>query len=180
MSRIGKKAITIPEHVTVQVNGASVVIKGPKGELQFVTHPGITVEVEDNKVVLNRKNDEGQTKAFHGLDRSLINNLVIGVSQGFKKTLELIGTGYRVSKKGKGVSLAVGYSHTVDYEAPEGIQIDVEGNNLIHVSGIDKQLVGHVAANIRAIKPPEVYLGKGIRYQGEYVKTKPGKTAKAA
>ncbi len=180
MSRIGKKAITVPEQVTITLNGTQVVVKGPKGELQFETHAGITVRVEESKIFVDRKNDDRQTKAFHGLDRSLINNMVLGVANGFKKTLELVGTGYRVTKKGKGVSLAVGYSHTVDYQAPTEVVLDVEGNTLIHVSGIDKRIVGQVAAEIRAIRPPEAYRGKGVRYQGEVVKTKPGKTAKAA
>ena len=180
MSRIGKKAIKIPEQVTVSLNGTQVMVKGPKGELSFDTHANITVNIEENNIFVKRGNDDRQTKAFHGLDRSLIRNMVVGVSEGYKKTLELVGTGYRVTKKAKGVSLAVGYSHAVEYEAPTSIQLDVEGNTIIHVSGIDKHKVGQVAAEIRAIRPPEAYRGKSVRYQGEVVKTKPGKTAKTA
>lgn len=178
MSRIGRKPISIPDSVTVTVNGDHVVVKGSKGELNFDMHKGISAKVNDGKLTVERANDERQTKAFHGLDRSLLQNLIEGVSQGFKKTLELVGTGYRVQKKGQGVSLAVGYSHTVEYEPSKDVQVDVEGNNIIHVSGIDKHEVGQVAAEIRGVRPPEPYLGKGIRYQGEYVKTKPGKKAK--
>lgn len=180
MSRIGTKPISIPTGVTVQVNGSEVVVKGPKGELKVLTQPGIGVRVVDREVVVERANDVKQTKAFHGLVRNLIKNNVIGVTEGYKKTLELVGTGYRVAKKGQGIALSVGYSHQVDYTAPIGVTLDIEGNNIIHVSGIDKQAVGQVAAEIRMVKPPEPYQGKGIRYQGEVVRRKAGKAAKAA
>lgn len=177
MSRIGSKPVKIPANVTVTVNGDSVSVKGAKGELQQVIVPDITVKVEEGRVVLERKNNEGQSKAFHGLVRSLIQNMVLGVSEGYKKTLELVGTGYRVTKKGQGISLAVGYSHTVEFVPLKGVTVDIEGNNVVHVSGIDKQMVGQVAANIRAIRPPEPYQGKGIRYRDEVVRRKAGKTA---
>lgn len=180
MSRIGSKPVKIPAGVTVTVNGQTVSVKGSKGELQQQMIRGINVKVENDEVVFERKNDEGQSKAYHGLVRSLVQNMVDGVSDGFKKTLELVGTGYRVSKKGQGITLAVGFSHTVDFTPPKGVTVDIEGNNVIHVSGIDKQAVGQVAANIRGVKPPEPYQGKGIRYRDEVVRRKAGKTAKTA
>ena len=180
MSRIGTKSIEIPAGVTVQVNGTEVVVKGPKGELKVNSQTGISVKVVDNQIVVERANDEKQTKAFHGLIRNLIKNNVVGVTEGYKKTLELVGTGYRVTKKGQGISLAVGFSHQVDYTPPVGVIVDLEGNTIIHISGIDKQAVGQVAAEIRMVKPPEPYQGKGIRYQGEVVRRKAGKAAKTA
>lgn len=180
MSRIGTKPISIPSGVTVQVNGAEVSVKGPKGELTVHSQTGITVKVEEQQIVVERGNDSKQTKAFHGLIRNLIKNNVVGVTEGYKKTLELVGTGYRVAKKGQGISLAVGFSHQVDYTPPAGVLLELEGNTIIHVSGIDKQAVGQVAAEIRMIKPPEPYQGKGIRYQGEVVRRKAGKAAKTA
>lgn len=180
MSRIGSKPVKIPAGVTVQVNGSEVMVKGPKGELKQTITPGITIAQEGDELVFKRINDEKQVKAFHGLVRSLVNNMLEGVSTGYKKTLDLVGTGYRVTKKGQGISLAVGFSHTVDFMPLAGVTLDLEGNNVIHVSGIDKQIVGQVAANIRAIKPPEPYQGKGIKYRDEVVRRKAGKTAKAA
>jgi large subunit ribosomal protein L6 len=180
MSRIGSKPVKIPAGVTVSVNGSEIVVKGPKGELKQSITPGITITQEDGEVVFKRANDQKQTKAFHGLMRSLVANMLEGVSEGYKKTLDLVGTGYRVAKKGQGISLSVGYSHPVDFEAVPGVTLELEGNNVIHVSGIDKQIVGQVAANIRAIKPPEPYQGKGIKYRDEVVRRKAGKTAKAA
>lgn len=180
MSRIGSKPVKVPAGVTVQVNGSEVMVKGPKGELKQTMAPGITITQEGDELVFKRGNDEKQTKAFHGLVRSLVNNMLEGVSTGYKKTLDLVGTGYRVTKKGQGISLAVGFSHTVDFMPLAGVTLDLEGNNVIHVSGIDKQVVGQVAANIRAIKPPEPYQGKGIKYRDEVVRRKAGKTAKAA
>lgn len=180
MSRIGRKIIVLPTGVTLESDVSSVKIKGPKGELVQSITPGITIKVEDGGILVERANDERQVKAFHGLMRSLVQNMVVGVSEGYKKSLELVGTGYRVTKKGQGISLAVGYSHQVEYKAPQGVTIDIEGNNLIHVSGINKQMVGQVAAEIRGVRPPEPYQGKGIRYSGEAVRRKAGKTAKAA
>ncbi len=176
MSRIGVIPVKIVDGVTVSVAESVVAIKGSKGQLSVPVLKGITVEVKDDQVVVDRKDDEIQTKAFHGLTRSLIDNAVIGVSRGYKKTLKLVGTGYRVAAKGTGLSVTVGYSHPVDIDAPEGVKVTAEGNDTIHVEGIDKQLVGQVAANIRKIKPPEPYKGKGIRYEDEVVRRKAGKT----
>lgn len=176
MSRIGVTPVEIPEAVTVTVADGKVMVKGTKGELVVELLPGIEVKVEDNKVVVSRKNEERQTVAFHGLIRSLINNAVIGVSQGYKKTLKLVGTGYRVASKGAGLSLSVGFSHPVEVVAPQGVKLSIEGNDTIHVEGIDKQQVGQTAANIRKIRPPEPYKGKGVRYEDEQVRRKAGKT----
>lgn len=176
MSRIGKKPITIPAGVTVTVTNDSVEVKGPKGQLSVALLPKVTVKVEDNQVLVSRKGNEPQTRAFHGLIRSLIANNVVGVTDGYKKTLKLVGTGYRVAAKGAGLSLSVGFSHQVEVEAKPGVKLSVEGNDTIHIEGIDRQLVGQVAADIRAIKPPEPYKGKGVRYVDEQVKIKPGKT----
>lgn len=180
MSRIGSKPVKIPAGVSVLMNGSEIVVKGPKGELKQLIAPGITIVQEDDMLVFKRKNDEKQIKAYHGLVRSLVNNMLEGVSTGYKKTLDLVGTGYRVTKKGQGISLAVGFSHQVEFVPLTGVLLELEGNNVIHVSGIDKQAVGQVAANIRAIKPPEPYQGKGIKYRDEVVRRKAGKTAKAA
>ncbi|MEO8581314.1 MAG: 50S ribosomal protein L6 [Patescibacteria group bacterium] len=180
MSRIGSKPIKIPAGVTIEVNGTEVVVKGPKGELKQTIVSGITIKQEEGMLVFTRKNDQKQTKAYHGLVRSLLNNMLEGVSQGYKKTLDLVGTGYRATKKGQGLSLAVGFSHTVEFTPLAGVLLELEGNNVIHVSGIDKQAVGQVAANIRAIRPPEPYQGKGIKYRDEVVRRKAGKTAKTA
>ncbi len=175
MSRIGKKAITIPSGVTVTIGDSAVVVKGPKGELQTMLQPGITVAQESEQLVVARKDDEPSTKAFHGLVRSLIENTVVGVTEGYKKTLKLVGTGYRVAAKGQGLSLSVGFSHQVDVVPRDGVTFSVEGNDTIHIEGIDKQVVGQAAADIRAVRPPEPYKGKGIRYSDEEVSKKPGK-----
>lgn len=179
MSRIGKQHITLPSGVTVSVTPSEVVVKGPKGELKTQLLPGITVAVVDGQVEVSRADDEKQTRANHGLIRSLINNNVIGVTEGYKKTLKMVGTGYRVAKKGTGITLSVGFSHQVDFAAPDTVLINVEGQDTIHIEGFDKQMVGQVAANIRKIRPPEPYKGKGIRYVDEVVRRKQGKaTAK--
>lgn len=177
MSKIGKKPITIPDQVKVEVKNNQVLIKGPQGELTAPLFEKIQVKVEGDQIQVDREQDDRQTKAYHGLVRSLINNHIQGVTQGYKKTLKLVGTGYRVNKKGQGLEMTVGYSHPVEFQAVEGISLDIEGDDTIKVSGIDKQLVGQVAANIRAIKPPEPYKGKGIRYADEVVRLKPGKVA---
>lgn len=177
MSRIGRKAITIPSGTTVNVNGSVVEVKGPKGQLSVEVLPGITVEVKGDEAIVDRKNEEKQTKAFHGLIRSLIDNAVVGVNEGYSKTLKLVGTGYRVKAQGKGISLAVGYSHPVEVQATDGVEIKVEGNDTVHISGINKQVVGQVAADIRKIRPPEPYKGKGIKYEDEVVRRKQGKAA---
>lgn len=177
MSRIGKKAIILPAGVTATVSEKVVVVKGPKGELNVELFPGIAVEVADGKLSVSRSNEERQTRAFHGLVRSLLENAVEGVNAGYKKTLKLIGTGYRVAAKGQGLTLSLGFSHPVNIDAVQGVKLGVEGNDTIHIEGIDKQLVGQVAANIRKIRPPEPYKGKGVRYADEVVRRKAGKTA---
>lgn len=177
MSRIGKKRISIPSGVMVNIMEDVVQVSGSLGKLTVPQFKGITVSVEENEVVVQRSNDEKQTKAFHGLQRSLLFNAIVGVSEGFKKTLKLVGTGYRVKALGKGIELSVGFSHPVVVTAPESINIVVEGNDTVVVSGSDKQLVGEVSANIRKVRPPEPYKGKGIKYSDEVVRRKQGKAA---
>lgn len=175
MSRIGRKPIAIPAGVTVSVDGNTVRVKGPKGELTLETQQDFRVEVADGRVVVHRPSDAKQHRAFHGLTRALLANMVTGVTDGFKKSLEIVGVGYRAEKKGDVLVLNVGYSHQVQYPQPEGITISTPNPTTIVVEGIDKQKVGQVAAEIRAVRPPEPYKGKGIRYQGEYVRRKAGK-----
>jgi len=177
MSKIGRMPIIVPEGVTVEIDKQVAKVKGPKGELSASIPSGIKVVFENNQIVVTTTNHEKQTKANHGLMRSLINNNVIGVTEGYKKTLKMIGTGYRVKQRGAGLSLQVGFSHDVDFDAPEGIILAVEGNDTIVVTGIDKQQVGQIAAEVRQVKKPEPYKGKGIRYEGEEVKRKQGKAA---
>ncbi len=177
MSRIGRKAITLPAGVTLEVTPTVVLVKGPKGQMSAPCFEHISVKTEDGKIVVSRENEDRQTRANHGLMRSLLNNNVVGVTDGYKKTLKLIGTGYRVTMKGAGISLALGFSHPVDVKAPQGIKISIEGNDTIIIEGIDKQAVGQVAADIRDLKPPEPYKGKGIRYEDEVVRRKQGKAA---
>jgi len=179
MSRIGRKPIDIPEGVTVEVNNGAVVVTGPKGSLTVNFKPEIEILVENKQVLVKRKKENKLAKSLHGLTRTLIANAVEGVTNGFSKSLEVIGTGYRVSLEGETLILAVGFSHLVKVSPPEGIKFEIEGNNKIKVSGIDKVLVGQVAAQIRKIRPPDPYKGKGIRYEGEEVKLKPGKAGKA-
>jgi large subunit ribosomal protein L6 len=179
MSRIGKLPVEIPDGVTVEVKpGNNVVVKGPKGTLEFTFNPKLTIKVEGNKVVVERPTDEKQMRALHGTTRALINNMVIGVSKGFEKVLEVKGLGYRAFVKGNTLELHLGFSHPVLYSIPEGISIEVDRENNIFVRGIDKQKVGQVAAEIRSFRPPEPYKGKGIRYRGEKVLMKAGKSAK--
>jgi large subunit ribosomal protein L6 len=177
MSKIGEKPIKIPDQVKIEINDVEVVAIGPKGQLTAPLFRLIEVEVKEGEVRVSRKKDSKQAKSFHGLVRSLIKNNIIGVTEGYKKTLKLVGTGYRVKKKGQGLELSVGFSHFVAVEPVEDVTFVLEGEDTIHISGIDKQKVGQVAADIRAIKPPEPYKGKGVRYEGEVVKLKPGKTA---
>jgi large subunit ribosomal protein L6 len=179
MSRIGKLPITIAKGVQVDVDGSTVRVKGPKGELSREFPAGVSFQVEDGKVSVARADDEKQTRALHGLSRSLLNNMVVGVTDGFTRTLELQGVGYRVAQTGEKVTLNVGYSHPVEVVPPAGIQLEVDGNTKLHVRGIDKELVGQVAANIRKVRKPEPYKGKGIRYLGEHVRRKAGKAGKA-
>lgn len=178
MSRIGKQPIPIPSSIQVQIEGTSVIVKGPKGELRREIHPDIRVHQDDGKLVVTRPSDQPRHRALHGLTRALLANMVTGVDEGFTKTLELSGVGYRVQQLGSNIQLAVGYSHPVDVKPPEGITFEVEGNNRIHVRGIDKELVGQTASEIRRIRPPEPYKAKGIRYAGEYVRRKAGKAGK--
>ncbi len=178
MSLIGSKAIKIPASVTVNQADSLITVKGPKGELSYSIPTGTTVTIEADAIMVKRKNDAIQTKANHGLCRSLLQNMVTGVSDGFTKKLEMIGTGYRAKKQGNNLSLSAGYSHPVIIEAPEGINLDTETETIIVVSGIDKQMVGEVAAKIRAVRKPEPYKGKGIRYQGEVIRRKAGKATK--
>ena len=178
MSRIGIKPITIPEGVDISLDEGQVVVKGAKGELNLSIPKEIEVKLEDNQVIVTRSRESRQTKAYHGLIRSLINNMVIGVSQGYTKKLELVGTGYRAKKQGDKIVITVGYSHPVEVVPPKGIDLTTEGDTAILVSGTDKQQVGQIAADIRAIRKPEPYKGKGIRYQGEQIRRKAGKAAK--
>lgn len=177
MSKIGKKPITIPSGATIAIADGVVTVKGTKGELQVAIPANISVAVEENLLKVARANEEKSTKALHGLVRSLISNAIVGVTEGYRKTLKLVGTGYKVSAKGAGVSLALGYSHPVDVQPAAGIKLTVEGQDTIHVDGINKEAVGQVAANIRTMRPPEPYLGKGIRYSDEVVRRKAGKAA---
>jgi large subunit ribosomal protein L6 len=179
MSRIGRLPVTIAKGVQVDVDGSTVRVKGPKGELSREFPAGVSFQVEDGKVSVARADDEKQTRALHGLSRSLLNNMVVGVTDGFTRTLELQGVGYRVAQTGEKVTLNVGYSHPVEVVPPAGIQLEVDGNTKLHVRGIDKELVGQVAANIRKVRKPEPYKGKGIRYLGERVRRKAGKAGKA-
>ena len=178
MSRIGRLPIDIPAGVDVTVDGLAVTVKGPKGELALTVASPIEVKVEDNQVLVTRPDDERESRSLHGLTRTLIANQVLGVTQGYSKGLEVVGTGYRVTARGTAVEFALGFSHPVIIEPPAGISFTVEGNNRMTVSGIDKQAVGEVAANIRKIRKPEPYKGKGVRYTNEYVARKAGKTGK--
>jgi len=178
MSRIGRMPIDIPGGVEITVDGQAVTVKGPKGQLWLTVASPIEVAVEDNQVVVTRPDDERASRSLHGLTRTLIANNIVGVTQGYTKGLEVVGTGYRVQAKGEGVEFALGFSHPVMVNPPQGITFTVEGNNKITVSGIDKQAVGEVAANIRKIRKPEPYKGKGVRYAGEIVRRKAGKSGK--
>ena len=178
MSRIGRLPIDIPAGVDITVNGSDVTVKGPKGEPSLTVKEPITVEIAENQVLVTRPNDERESRSLHGLTRTLIANQVLGVTQGYSKGLEVVGTGYRVTARGTAVEFALGFSHPVVVEAPAGISFTVEGNNRMTVSGIDKQAVGEVAANIRKIRKPEPYKGKGVRYAGEVVRRKAGKSGK--
>ncbi len=180
MSRIGKLPVTVPGGVDVKVGDGEVQVKGPKGELrQHILKNAVSVTVEDGQVRVARKSDDRPHRAAHGLTRTLIANMVEGVSKGFRKSLEIQGVGYRAAKAGENLNLSLGYSHPVTYHAPKGITLSVEGTNKIHVDGIDKQQVGQVAAEIRSLRAPEPYKGKGVRYEGELVRKKLGKAGKA-
>ncbi|MEH7083343.1 50S ribosomal protein L6 [Neobacillus drentensis] len=178
MSRVGKKPIVIPAGVTVTLNNNTVTVKGPKGELTRTFHTDITITVEENLVTITRPSDAKEHRALHGTTRAVLANMVEGVSNGFTRGLELIGVGYRAQKQGNKLVLNVGYSHPVEIEAEEGLEIEVPANTKIVIKGTDKERVGALAANIRGVRPPEPYKGKGIRYEGEFVRRKEGKTGK--
>jgi len=178
MSRIGKRAIPLPDKVTVTIEGQTVAVKGPKGELSWVLPSGVFVEQEEKTLKVNRVNDSRTARERHGLCRTLVSNMVEGVSQGYTRRLEIQGVGYRAAVQGQKLVLSMGYSHPVEMDPPQGIQFAVENNTNVIVTGIDKELVGNTAARIRAVRPPEPYKGKGIRYAGEQVRRKAGKTGK--
>ncbi|MBM7716946.1 50S ribosomal protein L6 [Siminovitchia sp. FSL H7-0308] len=178
MSRIGNKPIEIPSGVTVTKDGNKVTVKGPKGELTNNFHSEMNINIEDNTITVSRPSDAKDHRSMHGTTRSLLANMVEGVSKGFEKSLELVGVGYRAQKQGKKLVLNVGYSHPVEFNPEDGIEIDVPSNTKVVVKGYNKERVGALAADIRAVRPPEPYKGKGIRYEGEYVRRKEGKTGK--
>jgi large subunit ribosomal protein L6 len=176
MSRIGRKPVVVPSGVTVTIDGHAVAVKGPKGELQRTLSAEMRVTLDDGEVRVERPSDAGRHRALHGLTRSLVQNMVAGVTDGFSKRLEIHGVGYKAESLPTGVRLVVGYSHPVEYAAPTGITITVESPTLLRIEGIDKELVGQVASELRRVRPPEPYKGKGIRYVGEQVRRKAGKT----
>lgn len=178
MSRIGKQPIPVPAGVEVMIDGSTVTVKGPKGTLTQTFVEGIEIALEDGQILVRRPNDERRNRSLHGLTRTLVANMVVGVSEGFEKKLEIVGVGYRAQLKGEDLDLALGLSHPMVVKATEGITFEVPAPNRISVKGIDKQRVGQVAAEIRKIRPPEPYKGKGIRYADEYVRRKVGKAAK--
>ena len=180
MSRIGKKPVVVPSGITVSVNGQTVQAKGPKGELSRTFHPEMLLALENGQLTVNRPSDDKRHKALHGLTRSLVQNMVDGVAKGYSKTLEIQGVGYKAEVRPPGIRLTVGFSHPVDFKAPAGIKLTVDNNVLVKVEGPDKELVGQVASEIRKVRPPEPYKGKGIRYQGEQVRRKAGKTGAKA
>ncbi len=178
MSRIGKLPIPVPAGVEVKIDGQNIEVKGPKGTLAHVVPAPITIVLEDNTITVTRPDDERLSRSLHGLTRTLIANNIHGVTQGFSKGLEIVGTGYRVTAKGEDLEFALGYSHSITVQPPVGISFVVEGNTKVTVNGIDKQAVGEVAANIRKLRKPEPYKGKGVRYAGEVVRRKAGKSGK--
>ena len=178
MSRVGKKIIDIPSDVTVSIEGNNVTVKGPKGELSKTLNERMTYKQDETTLEVVRPTDSKDDRTVHGTTRALINNMIQGVSQGFTKTLELVGVGYRAQMQGNDLILNVGYSHPVEIKADDGITFGVEKNTTVTVAGISKEQVGAIASNIRSVRPPEPYKGKGIRYQGEYVRRKEGKTGK--
>ena len=181
MSRIGKQPVELPQGVKAAISGQLVKLEGPKGKLEREVRPEIKVELEENTLVVERKDDSKQSRAFHGLERSLLNNMAIGVAEGYVKELSLIGVGYRADVKGKNLNLNLGYSHLIDFPVPEGVKASIvkEGrDSFVRLEGVDKQLVGQVAAQIRSLRPPEPYKGKGVRYKDEQIKMKAGKTGK--
>lgn len=178
MSRIGRKPIQIPDGVSVNVNDSELTVKGPKGELSRSLHKEMKLNIEGDVIHVERPSDNKMHRSLHGTTRSVVNNMIVGVTEGFSKSLELVGVGYRATKSGNNVTLNVGYSHPVEIEALNGIEFDVPSNTKITVKGIDKEMVGAVAANIRSVREPEPYKGKGIKYEGERIIRKEGKTGK--
>lgn len=181
MSRIGNKPVDLPDKVNVTINGQEIKVKGPKGELEMLVHPKITVEQDNGALIVKRPNDQREVRALHGLTRALVNNMVVGVSEGFQKTLLIEGVGYTAEMRGNDLVLKLGKSHEDVVPPPDGIEFEVPKESrgrTIHIRGIDKQVLGQVAANVRELRPPEPYKGKGIRYSDEYVRRKAGKTAK--
>ena len=178
MSRIGNKPITVPDGVEVKIDGQKITVKGPKGTLESEIHKNISVSMENNVITVTRPNDLALNRSLHGLTRTLINNMITGVEKEYTRELQINGVGYRVQKQGNNLNLVLGYSHPVIFEAPEGITFDIPNQNTIIVRGIDKELVGQTAANIRTKRPPEVYRGKGIKYAEEVIRRKEGKTGK--
>jgi large subunit ribosomal protein L6 len=178
MSRIGRLPIVIPTGVDVKIDGSAVSVKGPKGELALTIANPIEAKIEDGQILVTRPDDERESRSLHGLTRTLIANQIIGVTEGYTKGLEIVGTGFRVAAKGQSLEFALGFSHSITVDPPAGISFTVEGNTKITVAGIDKQAVGEVAANIRKLRKPEPYKGKGVRYAGEVVRRKAGKSGK--
>ena len=178
MSRIGNKPITVPSEVQVKIDGQKITVTGPKGTLEREIHKNISAELDGNILKITRPDDEPENRSLHGLTRTLINNMIIGVTSGYSKELQINGVGYRVAKQGNNLNLTLGYSHPVIFEAPAGISFDVPNPNTIIVKGIDKELVGQTAAEVRTKRPPEVYRGKGIKYADEVIRRKEGKTGK--
>ena len=180
MSRVGVQPVQIPDKVSVTIEGSLVSVEGPLGRLERQFHGSMSISQENGSLKVARPSDGRQHRELHGLSRSLLSNMVAGVSEGYSKTLEMVGVGYRVRRDGKGVTLSVMFSHPVEIQPQDGIELEVEGNNRIHVRGVDKQAVGQVAAQIRSVRPPNIYTGKGIRYRGEEVHLKAGKSARRA
>lgn len=178
MSRIGNQPIELPEDVEITLDGQTVTVKGKNGELSREINPAIDVEIEDNVVTFTRENEKKKTKMLHGTTRSMVNNMVLGVTEGYSKKLEIVGVGYRAQMQGNTLALNVGVSHPVEFETPEDLEIEVPSNTEIIIKGADKEAVGALAANIRSVRSPEPYKGKGIRYEGEYILRKEGKTGK--
>jgi large subunit ribosomal protein L6 len=175
MSRIGKKAIPVPKNVTATVDGHTVKVKGPKGELERRLHPAMAIALDDGNIVVQRPSDEADHRALHGLTRTLVANMVDGVTKGYSKQLEIVGVGYKAEARPYGLQLALGFSHPVEYRAPKGIKLTAPQPTQIVIEGADKELVGQVAAELRSLRPPEPYKGKGIKYQGEQIRRKAGK-----
>jgi large subunit ribosomal protein L6 len=175
MSRIGKKPVAVPKNVTATVDGRHIKIKGPKGELERSLHPAMEIAIEGGTIVVRRPSDESEHKALHGLTRTLVANMVEGVTQGFQKSLEIVGVGYKAETRPYGLQLALGFSHPIEYRAPKGIKLTAPQPTAITIEGADKELVGQVAAELRSLRPPEPYKGKGIKYTGEQIRRKAGK-----